>query len=261
MATYDGPFDLDRDDAITAIIAAGGAVVFSAIIIWLAGASLSLTEWFVAFVIFVVMAFATRQSGDYSIGFVLISLGFLLVIAEYLLPQSLIEPFTFFDAIFKSVVGFSFAQVDPWQFLLLAVLFVFVTIMARVRFTSSGAKYIDRVFDNTAKEFGKYVSTWVTIGRLTVVLLLAMVTIVLTQMGELAANVGDVLMQAPFIASNLFTILAGYVALGGDIIIVDGVPLLGNLSALDFLVFTLIALALAAMTKFESSGPLARFLR
>lgn len=243
------------------IIAGAIAVAIFSLVAIGSGAGFELRSAVIMFLLFVGFSVITRQSGDYTIGFVIISLGLIFVFADYFAPGFLVEPFSPLVSAFDQLVGVDVSQVQSWQFLVLAIVSVFFVIAARVRYGASAGVWIDRVFDRTLREFQKYIDNYLNFARLFAVFLFGVLLIVMQQLGLFLGLVGDVLEQVPFITSNFVIGLAGYASLGGDLVLIESLPLFGTLTANDFAIFTILVIAVAAAVKYQSSGPLARFVR
>jgi hypothetical protein len=223
------------------------------------GAGISIRAVLGVFTLLILGTFLTRQSADYTLGFVLVTIALLMVLAEYVLPGFIVSPFGFFAGLLDAFLGIDTSEIESWQFFVLSVFTVAVVIAARIRYSGAG-KYADTVFDRTLRELLKYVRVYLSFGRSIAIFLLGVLFIFAEQIASVMGVIGDRLAQTPFIASNFVVALGGYASLGGDIIIVDSVPLFGSLSALDFLVFSVVVIGVAAASKYNATGSLGRLV-
>jgi hypothetical protein len=247
----------DFRDVIVAGIVSLAAVLA---LLFLFGVTLALSQvvWLVFG--FIILGFLVRRTTDLQIGFILIGFGLLLTINEYFVPDIVSEALNPVYQIWVYITGIELAKIEPLRLTILIALFVTVMIYIRLRL-SGEKKFADTTADKTFAELNRYARRYITIGRLFVFFLFSIALLFMNQLAELLGELGGVLADAPVVSSNVFAILSGYFALGGDAPVIGTVPLLGDLTAIELLVLLVGVLFLAAAVKYSSSGPLSRALR
>lgn len=209
---------------------------------------------------FASLGFVVRSSTDVSIGFTLITLGIIAVLAEYVLPGFITQPLTPFVDVMSLVLGVNVAEIDAWKFFVLSV--AVVTIMLALKFRIVDKRvFPDTITDYVLAQFARYLDRYITIGRLVVLFAFSGLVIFLEQTAQLTGAIGTQMAEVPLVVSNLTTLLAGYLSLGGTLPVVGTLPLFGELTAAGFLVFALLVIGVAAAARWSSSGPLTQFLR
>lgn len=223
------------------------------------GAGFSIRAFAIVFMMMLFGSVFTRQTADYTLGFVLVTVALLFVLADYVLPGFVVSPFGFFAEMASAIMGINVAEIESWQFFVLSVTFVAVVIATRIRYSGAG-KYIDTVFDRTLRELLKYVRNYVSFFRALAIFGLGVVFIFAESSASFLGVAGDRLAEVPFVFSNFVIALAGYASLGGDVIIFENLPLFGSLTALDFAVFSMLVIAVAAATRYDARGALGRIV-
>lgn len=117
------------------------------------------------------------------------------------------------------------------------------------------------IVSRVLRQFSRYIETYTSLGRLGALFAVTTVTIVLGTLAQFSSDLALFVQDTPFVATNIVTLVAGYMSLGGNIPILSGVPLIGSLTAGEFLVLSITLLALGAAMKCESFGQLIRFVR
>jgi hypothetical protein len=202
----------------------------------------------------------SRQAGEVTVGFVIVTTGVIAVIVEYLLPGAIIRPFQAPAAVIVDVLGFDpFATINALDLLILSIAFVAVMRGLVIRL-SGRRKFLDKVADLVLKDFARYWRNYVTVGRLLAVFAVGLVAVFLGQAAEFAGTAGDLMAQAPFFVSNVVVGAAGYLSLGGELPVIGSIPLLGSLTASEFAILFVAILFVAAAVARDGSGPLANFL-
>lgn len=258
MGLLDGnpPSSSEMRGTIAAVVVA--TLLFAFVSIG-SGAGISIRSMMIVFTLLMFGSFFTRQSADYTLGFVLVTAALLFVLADYVLPGFIVSPFGFITGMLSSIMGIDLAEIESWQFFVLSVTFVGVIIATRIRYSGAG-KYADTVFDRTLRELMKYADNYVSFARALAIFALGILFIFAEQAASVMGVAGSRLADVPFVASNFVIALAGYASLGGDVVIVDSLPLFGTLTALDFAVFSILVIGVAAGTKYDARGALGRIV-
>lgn len=206
----------------------------------------------IALVFFVIAIVAARDdqanyfSRDISIPFVLSAIGILAILAEFVLPDWIVDNSPDVGAI----VGIPFAELDAVRILVTTVLAILVIWALEIRFTGRAVKP-STVAKRMKTKAEKLVDTYLTIGRLIAAFGLVVIFMAARQAAQFLGEAGGWFAEVPFIASSVGISLSGYLSLGGTLPVVGSVPLIGGLSALDFAVFAMLAIGLAAAVKYN----------
>lgn len=251
---------INVDNVRESIIVGGTALLGITALLWVFGVAIGFKQFAGLLLAFSAIGWFTRRSADVSIGFAIISIALVLMAIEYLVPRALIEPFTFVNATVDWLIGLNLAEMDPFAFFVVAVVFVALTIAVRHRAT--GQTIFGRpIADQVAREFARYIDTYLSIGRIVILLSVGAVMMFLEQMAQLSGVIGGWAADAPFVVGNFATALTGYLSLGGSLPYVGGIPLLGDLDAGAFAVFAVLVIFLAAAARYDGSGPLSQYLK
>lgn len=243
-------------------VIASGVVVIAAfsMIAWLLGFPIDATTVFVLSILFAGVAFAARRGADLQVGFVVIGIGILLVINEYLLPQIVSEAFSPIHGIWMAITGINLGEIEPLRLTILIVAGVFVMIYLRVRL-SGEKKFANTAADKTLAELANYARRYISIGRVTVFFLFSILVLLMSQASELLGEIGNVMAGAPVIVSNLWAVFIGFAALDGELPGIGEVPFFVDIGATGFFILAVIGLAIAVATRWESSGPLSQMVK
>lgn len=239
-----------------------GAISLVGIIalLWVFGVTVSFEQFAGLLVVFSAIGWYTRRDADVSVGFVIITAALVMIAVEYAVPNAIVEPFGFINATTKWLVGIDLGAVDPFAFFVIAVVFVALTIAVRHRITGK-TKSARPIADQVAREFARFIDTYLSIGRIVILLSAGAILSVFEQAAQLSGVVGNWIAEAPFVAGNLVTGLAGYLSLGGTLPYVGSIPLLDSLTASAFAVFAVLVVFLAAAAEYDGSGPLSQYLK
>lgn len=252
--------DGDFENSGRALIAGGIAVALVMALLYLIGVPVGIEQYVFALAAFVGLGAITRRSDTISIGFVIISIGILAMVVEYLFPRALIDAFAPITAMIESFIGVSLSTVSSWRIFVLAVFFTVIMLAIKFRVEDQRV-FADTITDYVLAQMSRYVDRYLTIGRLVVLFAFSAVVIAFEQSAQVLGTMGTQLAEAPLVVSNIFTGLAGYMSLGGELPIVGSLPLFGDLDAAAYLVFFILVLGAAAAARWRSTGPLAQFLR
>lgn len=251
---------VDPDEARENIIAGVVSFSFVALIVWAFGLDVGIYQFAGMLTVILALGWISRNTADLTVGFIILSLAILYLLIDLLAPTFLTEPFGVFIAQFESLVGFAPSDVPPWALFVITLVFVPLMIGFRMRATGK-AKKLPTIIDRTSRRLARMVQAYATIGRLVALFIFAAAVIVLEQGAELAGQIGNVVAEAPFIASNIVVGLSGYLSLGGGLPYIGTLPLLGDMTRpVTFAAFVITVLALAAAVRWEGSGPLNQFL-
>lgn len=243
---------------VTAIAAVLGLIIA---VVWAFDIPFSMRRFLALAGLLSLLALVAHQSPDYSVGFIIVTLGLLGIIIEFLIPDVVVKQFEAIAVIINDLLGVDvFAAIDPLPFFLIGVVVVAAMIMARIRLSNQRV-YADKIVDLTLKEFATYLQRYITIGRLLAMFLFGAVLITFQEGGELFGALGDMLVQAPFVAVSIFQGIVGFDALGGSLPWIGTLPLVGSLGPWDWAFLVGVMIVLAAGAKFDTSGPLARMFR
>lgn len=201
---------------------------------------------------FMFLAYFTEQTGQLSFPFVLSMIAILLLINHFILPPSISGIFAW-----EQWLGIELGTYNAADFAVLSTIVILLYWVVTIRL-SGRAKKAETIADRVGKKSVKLVETYVTLGRIAAVTVVGFAYVVLAQSGDLFAQFGDIIGQAPFVFSNIVAGIAGFDALGGDVPIIGDIPILSNLSPTAWAFFIIILLVFAASAKYESSGPLSR---
>jgi len=197
---------------------------------------------FLAFAGGIGLAYALGTNEDeLSITFALSLVAVGLLIAEFLLPGAVTSRLPYYETISESL--------DPLTFALLAGLTIIGWWIIDIRLIQRSGVKPDTVAKRVRSRAEKLVQAYVTMGRIGVGLILAGLVIVLSELGVLAGEIWAYIADAPFIAANFLTSLIGYAALGGPVLVED-VPIVGDLTAGGFAILALTIMAVAAGVKY-----------
>lgn len=147
-------------------------------------------------------------------------------------------------------VGVDITNVGALQVLFLATAAILVYWAVMIR-AGSGARTAESVADRLEGRVEALFETYITIGRITASLALAVLYYLFAEGGVLAGEIGGYLSDAPLVASNIVTGILGYLSLGGSIPYLDAIPLLGSLAAGEFAVLAGIIIVAAAAAKYS----------
>jgi hypothetical protein len=251
------PLEDVRDTAI----AAGVVLAFSAAVVFAFDVPITMSGFVVFAIVVAGLSYLSKQTGDVTIGFVLVSTGIIALLVEYVLPGAIVEPFEGPAAAVVSWIGFDpFKYIEPFPFFVLSIAATAVIIALRIRI--SGERKSSRpITDLVLKEFQRYFDNYANIARLIGVFIFGLIFILLQQSAELSGNIGDLVAQAPLVASNIVVAVSGFLSLGGDLPIIGDLPLIGALTAAEFAIFAIAVIFVAAAVKWQGSGPLSQFLK
>lgn len=204
----------------------GTAAVTIAAISWAAG---SFVGWGTAVGIAValaVLSYIVGRGGKISVPFVLITVGILANVAGFL-PASVVGAFTpFVDAISRTT-GLNLGSISPLRLLIYAVTATLVIWVVSIR-AFGRAKKPETIAKRVRSRAERLFDTYVTIGRIGIAFGFSMVLIIFANGGELAGEAGSMIAEAPLVASNVATLVAGWFTF------VDPIPVLGSLTPLQF---------------------------
>lgn len=248
---------VDSEDVRNSIITGIVSIVALGALLWLLGFDVTLEQAFWVLVAFISLGFVTRRTSDISVGFVIISIGVIFLLSDFVLPTWVTEPFTPITVLIRATIGIDLAAIDAIGYTVLAVTFVGLAIAVRTRLTGE-AKTFRPIIDRVFREFLRYLNVYLNTARLLVLFAIGAIAIVLQQMGMLSGQVGTIVQEVPFIAANVMTAVAGYLSLGGELPIIGSIPLLDSLGPASWVVFVILLLGAAAAVRFRASGPLSQ---
>lgn len=236
------------------------ALALVSAVLWAFNIPIQTGEGVLLVFLFFALSFGVRRSLDISVGFGVITLALLYLLANTILPTLIVRPFVNLLDRIEGIFGLAiFPKVGPVAFFVLAVTFVAVMIAIRLRVTGK-RKFTRTIADSVLKEFGRYVDAYLNVGRLVILFSFGAVVLTLRQSVQLFGEIGNIAAEVPFVSANLFTGIVGFDALGGSVPIIEDIPLFGDLTPEGWLVLVVLVLGLAAATRWDSSGPLSRFL-
>lgn len=250
---------LDADDARDHAISAVMAVAIVVALAWLTGVSMSAEQIALAVSVVAALGILVRTSGNVTIGFVLVTIALLLWVVDLLVPASLAAAFDPITAVIEGFLGIRLADLPTTRILILTVFLVAVFLMLRFRFIQN-VKGIDKITDRVNRQFVMYFQTYSQIARAFVLLAFGLALVFFQTTAQLAGEIGNVIAQVPLVVSNLFVAVLGYVALGGEFLGLENVPIVRDIGPLGWVVVVVVVLGLAAAAKYEGRGPLARYL-
>lgn len=160
----------------------------------------------------------------------------------------------------EMLLGTQLPEVNALQLFIFAIVFSGIYWAINVRISGS-AKKPEKVFDRVVKRFSSVIDIYTTMAGFLVLGAFYILFTVFQNGAQVMGEIGTVLAAQPWIPSNLFAVVSGYLALGGELPIIGQIPILSELSANQFAFITLIVVAIAVMAYSSSSGPTARLLR
>lgn len=238
-----------------------GAVAFAAIyiVLFAIGVDISsdLAMWM--FFGFIAIGLVVKNTTDFTVGFALTTVAIIVALTT-LLPRWVSEPFDPLIDAFEGWLNIEIGAIDPLGFGVIAIVFTFLMIVARVRLTGKKKKARTTI-EVALRDMALYVRTYMTVGRLVILFASTSIVIALQQSAQVLGIVGGVVADVPLVASNAVTAAIGYMSLGGELPFIGSIPPFNDLTAAGFAVVAIIAIAIAAGIKWDGSGPIAQFLR
>jgi len=220
----------------------GGVVVAGAVSFGYISFEVGPMVAFLVFTAVIGLAYALGSNDDeLSISFALSLVAVALLIAEFLLPGAVTSRLPYYGAISSTL--------DPLTFALLAGLTILGWWVIDIRLIQRSGVKPDTVAKRVRARAEKLVEAYVTMGRIGVGLIAAGVVVVLSELGVLAGEIWSYVAEAPFIGVNFLLSFIGYVALGGPVL-VESVPVVGDLTAGGFALIALSLMAVAAGVKY-----------
>lgn len=225
-------------DNLDSGLAYGVSLLVVFVWVWFTGGFFGLTVFQTMAVVGVFFTFLfitwTSQS-ELSFAFVFSAVG-VLAIVWGLLPSSVQRLFPI-DAI-AGVLGLSgVLQASPLDAIQLGVMsflvvLVYWIVTIRAGGGPKGASTVAGAILGTGAgerkgKLTRLIEEYVTIARLVAGLVLISGVFVLSQAGELAGVLGNVMADAPFVTSNIVTGIVGWFALGGRVTFLGGIPFIG----------------------------------
>lgn len=241
-------------------LTAGLFVGFAVAVAWVFGFELSLNAILALLAATAGLSYVSTKSGEITVGFTLVSVALVLLLADWIVPAWLVDPFTPFVNALEALWGVDLAAFDPLSAFIITVTGVGLAIGLSLRL-SGRAKKPSTIANRVLAQYARYVETYITIGRLALLFLASLVIVALQQLAELSGSLGDAAANAPLVVSNLATGLAGFLSLGGSLPVIATLPIIGDLTAGEFGFFVVVVLVIAAAVRWEGSGSLERFLR
>ena len=241
MATRDLRTNALRTLVIGLGLAAAAVVGFGYVSVnvspWLAGTGVA---------VLAAVAYGLASDDDevsISFAFSIAAVGMLVI--EFVVPDDLvamlpIEPFI--------------RGIDATQFAVLVFAVIAVWWIIDERFLSSGRRKPkpDAVAERVAGRFETLIEQYLGIGKVVFALTLTAGLLFLnTFVGPVIGELADIVVMAPYAAADVFTIGLGYLALGGDVPILNSVPFVRHIGAQGFLLLAVIVLALAVGVDFS----------
>lgn len=247
------------DQVVQSTIIGFVTVAFVGVFMWLVGLQPTVVQLSYLLIFFVIAGVVTRRTTDFNVSFVILTLGILFMLTDFLVPPIFLEPFTPAIEVFAQITGVDVRIVDGFQWLVVGAVITAIALGARYRITGQ-RKFILPIVNAVSADFARFVDIYITSFRIAILLGLTAGIIVLQQTGILLGDLGGLAAQSPYFVSNLFTLLIGYLSLGGDLPIVGDFPVLGELTPVAFIVLGLLAIGVAAASASEGTGPISQFI-
>lgn len=247
------------EEVVNSTIIAIVTVGFVAVMMYALGFQVGLGQLAWLLIFFIIAGVMTRRSTDFNVGFTILTLGVIFTLTDYVVPQVLLDPFTPFVELFVGITGIDIRLVNGFEWLVLAFVITAVALGARYRLTGQ-RKFIMPIVNAVAADLARFIDIYITSFRIMILLGLTAVVIVLQQAGFLLGDLGGLASQSPYFVSNLFTLLIGYLSLGGDLPVIGSIPLLGNLTPMAFIVLGIMAIGVAAASAVSGTGPISQFV-
>lgn len=164
---------------------------------------------------------------ELSISFALTVVAVGLLIIEFVLPEQ------FVGAVSSETLTW---PPDPVDFAILSGVVIFAWWLIDIRLIQRSGVKPNTVAKRLSSRVQRLVEEWLSIARIAFMLgvligVLVLNTFVAPVLGELGSIAGEV----PYIVSNIVTLGLGYLALGGDVPFLNGIPVVGEIGSLGFL--------------------------
>lgn len=190
------------------------------------------------------LSYAMAEHDDsISLTFALSAVAIGVLIAEFVAPGWLVEPIAEF------LLGWGpaewFAGWDPVTFAVLTGVTIVGWWIIDIRLISRSGVKAETVAKRLSTRIQNLVEEWLSVGRVAVMLLIGIGLLVLNQLGMLSGEFVSIVGEVPQLAANVFTILLGYLALGGDVPWLNGIPFLEEVGATGFVIVAAIVLVIA----------------
>lgn len=187
------------------------------------------------------LAYALNEHDDsVSISFALTLVAVLLLLAHYVAPDVVLE-----------ALPFEIPQsLDPVHFAILVAFVVAAWWVIDIRFISRSGVKPDTVAKRLSSRIQDLFEAYAATARVGFLLGVGIGVIILNQMGIIAGDLVSMAGEAPYLAAELATIAMGYLALGGDVPLVEGIPVVENIGSTGFLFLSGLALVLAVGVKY-----------
>lgn len=251
--------DEAAEEFIESTIIAAVSIGLVVAVLFFVGFEFSLSQLVWLFIIFVVLGVFTRRATDFNVGFTILTIGVVFTLTDFIMPEFLLDPFTPIVVFFADITGLDVRLIDGFEWLVLGTFFTAVALGAKYRLTG-GRKFIMPIVNRVAADFARFIDVYVTSARILVLLMVTAVIIMMQQAGFLLGDLGNLAAQSPFVVSNLFTLLVGYLSLGGELPFIGSIPLLGGLTPIAFIVLGILAIIVAAASSQEGTGPISQFV-
>lgn len=191
------------------------------------------------------VAYIGYYTDELSIGFMLTFVAALLFISQFL-PDWLTQPFAFIG---DTLLGRAVTQLDPVRFGVIVIATVVVYWIVKVRLFGRGKKpstVTKRVRSNAVRLVREYA----TVSRLVFGFAFATVFVFGSEAGAALGEVWTLVSQAPVVSGYAATLAGGWGTFVAD------VPVLGDLSAVQFGVLAVLVFALVVGVRYQEEGDL-----